>query len=99
MVKLTTQEEMQMTVALATDASSGTSPTARVWRLSTSNAKATSLPPVRTSANGFELLEPYDGKLSSTVLRGAWAGNSPRQPALLKATEGYWRSKILPGSV
>ena len=36
---------------------------------------------------GFERLEPYDGKLSRTVLRGAcgrvtvlWAGNGPRLP-------------------
>jgi hypothetical protein len=83
MVKLTTQEEKQMTVALATDASSGTQPlAARVWRLSMSSAKVTlPLPPVRISANRFELLEPYEGKLSRTVLRGAWAGDSLRLPA------------------
>ena len=28
----------------------------------------------------LERREPYDGKLSSTVLRGAWAGNRPRLP-------------------
>jgi len=38
---------------------------------------------------GFERLEPYDGKLSRTVLRGArglvtvlWAGNGPRLPGV-----------------
>ena len=36
--------------------------------------------PIRTA---FELLEPYDGKLSRTVLRGDWAGNSPVLPGLL----------------
>jgi hypothetical protein len=28
----------------------------------------------------FEVLEPYDGKLSCTVLRGVWAGNRPNLP-------------------
>ena len=30
----------------------------------------------------FEGLEPYEGKLSRAVLRGAWAGNSPGLPGL-----------------
>jgi hypothetical protein len=30
----------------------------------------------------FEGLEPYDGNLSRTVLRGLGAGNSPRLPGL-----------------
>ena len=51
---------------------------------------------------GFERLEPYDGKLSRTVLRGAcgrvtvlWAGNGPRLPgfsvpsALSATAAGY----------
>jgi len=28
----------------------------------------------------FEKLEPYDGKLSRTVLRGEWSGNAPDLP-------------------
>ena len=28
----------------------------------------------------MERLEPYEGKLSRTVLRGAWTGNRPRLP-------------------
>ena len=53
-------------------------------------------------AGGFERLEPYDGKLSRTVLRGAcgrvtvlWAGNGPRLPgfsvpsALSATAAGY----------
>ena len=31
----------------------------------------------------FEGLEPYDGNLSRTVLRGLGAGNSPRLPGVL----------------
>ena len=27
-----------------------------------------------------EMLEPYDGKLSRTVLRGEWGGNAPDLP-------------------
>ena len=30
-----------------------------------------------TMSTGLKRLEPYEGKLSSTVLRGGWAGNSP----------------------
>lgn len=29
---------------------------------------------------GFERLEPYEGKLSRTVLRGLGSGNTPRLP-------------------
>ena len=32
--------------------------------------------------SAFEGLEPYDGNLSRTVLRGLGAGNSPRLPGL-----------------
>jgi len=28
----------------------------------------------------FGMLEPYDGKLSCTVLRGEWGGNAPDLP-------------------
>jgi hypothetical protein len=28
------------------------------------------------------MLEPYDGKLSRTVLRGEWGGNAPDLPDL-----------------
>ena len=43
-----------------------------------SKAKVTlPLPPARTAAKRFGLLEPYEGKLSRTVLRGGRAGNSP----------------------
>ena len=35
----------------------------------------------------FEMLEPYDGKLSRTVLRGLGAGNGPRLPDLGQVCE------------
>ena len=45
----------------------------------------------RLLRGGFERLEPYDGKLSRTVLRGArglvtvlWAGNGPHLPGAPK---------------
>ncbi|MFQ5825628.1 MAG: hypothetical protein ACE5JB_16440 [bacterium] len=31
----------------------------------------------------MKLLEPYDGKLSRTVLRGDWGGNTPVLPGHL----------------
>ena len=30
--------------------------------------------------DAFEVLEPYDGKLSRPVLRGVWGGNAPDLP-------------------
>ncbi|MFC1788761.1 hypothetical protein ACFLZE_02455 [Thermodesulfobacteriota bacterium] len=41
------------------------------------NYRVTSMPRL-----AFEGLEPYDGNLSRTVLRGLGAGNSPRLPGL-----------------
>jgi hypothetical protein len=38
--------------------------------------------PGRWWSSAFEGLEPYEGKLSRTVLRGAWAGNGPGLPGL-----------------
>ena len=47
----------------------------------------------------LEMLEPYVGKLTCTVLRGAcrlvtvlWAGNSPRLPPLTRHTPNFVRS-------
>jgi len=37
-------------------------------------------PPASTRRQRLERLEPYEGKLSSTVLRGVWAGNHPHLP-------------------
>ena len=37
-------------------------------------------------------LEPYEGKLSSTVLRGAWTGNRPRLPGGSRPVRGGGRS-------
>jgi len=36
--------------------------------------------PGRPTRAAFEMLEPYDGKLSRTVLRGEWGGNAPDLP-------------------
>ncbi len=36
----------------------------------------------------FERLEPYDGKLSRTVLRGDWSGNTPVLPGPSKYDSG-----------
>jgi len=38
--------------------------------------------PGRPTRAAFEMLEPYDGKLSRTVLRGEWGGNAPDLPDL-----------------
>jgi len=35
--------------------------------------------------DAFEVLEPYDGKLSCTVLRGVWAGNRLNLPDILRS--------------
>jgi len=81
-----------MTVEQSTDASLTSLPRLAAWkaiewlrvkqevrRLQMRIAKATHLPPRdHNLVHRFERLEPYEGKLSRTVLRGAWAGNSPR---------------------
>ena len=48
------------------------------------------LPPALAQRTGEARLEPYEGKLSRTVLRGARAANSPR---LLGNPHGYWGSR------
>jgi hypothetical protein len=40
--------------------------------------------PGRPTRAAFEMLEPYDGKLSRTVLRGEWGGNAPDLPDFLE---------------
>jgi hypothetical protein len=81
------KKEKQMTVEQSTDASFnptfrwrslGTTIERQVRRLQVRIAKAAQLPPrARTLAHRLARLEPYEGKLSSTVLRGGRAGNSP----------------------
>ncbi len=41
------------------------------------------------------MLEPYDGKLSRTVLRGEWGGNAPDLPGhVFIVTEKYTQFKV-----
>jgi len=44
--------------------------------------------PGRPTRWTFEMLEPYDGKLSRTVLRGEWGGNTPDLPDFIGLTRG-----------
>ncbi len=42
----------------------------------------------------FEVLEPYDGKLSCTVLRGVWAGNRLNLPDNLRSKKVLANIKV-----
>ena len=45
--------------------------------------------PGRPTRVAFGMLEPYDGKLSRTVLSGEWGGNTPDLPDPLKNNMKY----------
>jgi len=50
--------------------------------------------PDRTSQKRCPMLEPYEGKLSCTVLRGGGAGNSASLPDQ-RTAGAFWRSEFI----